>query len=58
MGAKQKPEWDSVDAEAAASDASLRDHTNEDPHGDGDLKNDPFGNEENKEVKYRTMKWW
>jgi len=56
MGATKKTEWDSVDAEAAASEPSLHDHTKENPHGD--FENDPFGNEENKEVKYRTMKWW
>jgi hypothetical protein len=56
MGATEKPEWGSVDAEAGASDPSLHDHTNEYPHGD--LKRDPFGNEENKDVKYKTMKWW
>lgn len=56
MGKAETPEWDSVDTEAAASDTGLQDQHKEDSHGDVD--NDPFGNEENAEVKYRTMKWW
>ncbi|CAG8934330.1 unnamed protein product [Penicillium salamii] len=55
MGKAETPEWDSVDTEAAASDTGLQDQHKEDAHGDVD--NDPFGNEENAEVKYRTMKW-
>lgn len=56
MGKAETPEWESVDAEATASDTNLHDQLKEDPHRD--LDNDPFGNEENKDVKYRTMKWW
>ncbi|KAJ5329581.1 hypothetical protein N7452_009971 [Penicillium brevicompactum] len=56
MGKDETPEWESVDAEATASDTNLHDQSKDDSHRD--LDNDPFGNEENKEVKYRTMKWW
>lgn len=56
MGKAETPEWRSVDAEATASDTNLEGQPKEDPRGD--LDNDPFGNEENAEFKYRTMKWW
>lgn len=52
----EKSEWGSVDAEAATSDPSLDRQANEDSREN--LENDPFGNEENKDVKYKTMKWW
>lgn len=57
MDTSRQPEWDPVDAEAGAADPNLHhDMKKEDIYGD--IDNDPFGNEEMAEVKYRTMKWW
>jgi hypothetical protein len=56
MGQPEKPKWESVDAEAAITDAGLQ--AQPEANSQRDFKDDPFGNEENAEVKYRTMKWW
>ncbi|KAJ6051414.1 uncharacterized protein N7446_006046 [Penicillium canescens] len=57
MDTSRQPEWDSVDAEAGPADQNLHDDMKkEDIYGG--IDNDPFGNEEMAEVKYRTMKWW
>jgi hypothetical protein len=57
MDASRQPEWHSVNAEAGVAHPNLHDDMKkEDIYGD--IHNDPFGNEEMAEVKYRTMKWW
>lgn len=55
MSESLKPKWELVDAEAATGDPGTQGQPKD---SSGDLRDDPFGNEENAKFKYRTMKWW
>lgn len=47
------PQPDPVDSESGWKEKSI-----EEDHGVSPRYADPFGDEENAEVKYKTMEWW